>query len=102
MSQDPSGRLVQHVLGWQARFGGEPHAGWLPAHAAKPHPTPTVEAVLDIEILHDESGYFLVWESRNTEHAGDTWHETLEDAVDQARKSFGVRPEDWESVGSAT
>ncbi len=28
----------------------------------------------------------------------DTWHETLEDAMDQADFEFGVKPEEWDVV----
>jgi hypothetical protein len=33
--------------------------------------------------------------SRNTTHYGDSWHKTLEDALEQARAEFGVRPEEF-------
>src|ERR671913_400952 len=63
-----------------------------------PPPTPVVDALVDFEIGEVEGGYILEWFSCNTSHHGDSWHETLEDALEQARTEFGVRPEEWCSV----
>jgi hypothetical protein len=80
------------------RFGGEQHSGWLPANAATPQPTPVEGALVDFEIHEVEGGYILEWFSRSTSHHGDSWHETLEDALEQASTEFGVKPEEWCSV----
>jgi hypothetical protein len=80
------------------RFGGEEHSGWLPANAATPQPTPVEDALVDFEVNELEGGYILEWYSRNTSHYGDSWHETLDDALEQASAEFGVRPEEWHSV----
>src|SRR5918995_6593304 len=79
-------------------FWGRKHSGWIPAYAATPPPTPVEDALVDFEIGAVEGGYVLEWFSRNTSHHGDSWHETLEDALEQARTEFGVRPEEWCSV----
>jgi len=53
---------------------------------------------VDFEVNELEGGYILEWISRNTSHHGDSWHETLDDALEQASAEFGVRPEEWHSV----
>ena len=90
--------VIKRVLAVQVRFGGEVHSGWLPANAATPQPTPVEEALVDFEVHEVDGGYILAWYSRNTSHHGDSWHETLEDALEQARSEFGVGPEEWHSV----
>ena len=90
--------VIKRLMGVAVRFGGEEHSGWLPANAATPQPTPVEDALVDFEIGEVEGGYILEWFSRNTSHHGDSWHETLEDALEQARTEFGVRPEEWCSV----
>ena len=89
---------IKRLLAVPVRFGGEEHSGWLPANAATPQPTPVKDALVDFEVNELEGGYILEWFSRNTGHHGDSWHETLEDALEQASAGFGVRPEEWHSV----
>jgi hypothetical protein len=89
---------IKRLLAVPIRFGGEEHSGWLPANAATPRPTPVEDALVDFEIDELEVGYILAWYSRNTGHHGDSWHETLDDALEQAGTEFGVRPEEWHSV----
>lgn len=89
-------KVVRKLRGMTVEFGGEEHSGWLPAGAAQPLPTPVEVAVVDFEILSDGSGsYIFEYHSRNTNHRGDTWPQTLEDALGQARKAFGIEPEEW-------
>lgn len=90
--------VIKRLMGVPIRFGGEEHSGWLPANAAMPLPTPVEDVLVDFEIDELEVGYILAWFSRNTSHHGDSWHETLEDALEQASTEFGVMPEEWQSV----
>ena len=90
--------VIKHLLAVPVRFGGEEHAGWLPANAATPPPTPVEDAVVDLKVHEVDGGYILAWYSRNTSHHGDSWHETLHDALEQASTEFGARPEEWCSV----
>ena len=90
--------VIKRLLAVPVRFGGEEPSGWLPANAAKPPPTPLEDALVDLEIDELEGGYILEWFSRDTSHHGDSWHESLEDALEQASTEFGVRPEEWNSV----
>ena len=90
--------VIKRLLAVPVRFGGQEHSGWLPANTAKPPPTPLEDALVDLEIDELEGGYILEWFSRDTSHHGDSWHESLEDALEQASTEFGVRPEEWNSV----
>jgi hypothetical protein len=90
--------VIKRVLAVPVRFGGEEHSGWLPANASTPPPTPVEDALVDFEVNEVEGGYILEWFSRNSSHHRDSWHETLEDALEQASTEFGVRPEEWQSV----
>jgi hypothetical protein len=86
-------RLLNRII----RFGGEEHSGWLPPGAAQPLPTPIIEVPLNLEIVSgDGSGYFLRRSSTNTSYIGDSWHASLEDAIEQARFEFGIEPSEWE------
>ena len=90
--------VIKRLLAVPVRFGGEEHSGWLPANAATPLPTPVENTLVDFEIDEVEGGYVLEWFSRNTSHHGDSWHETLEDALERAGTEFGIRPEEFRSV----
>ena len=90
--------VIKRLLAVPVRFGGEEHSGWLPENAAVPPPTPVEDALVDFEIEEVEGGYILQWFSRNTGHHGDSWHETLEDALQQASTEFGIRPEEFHPV----
>ena len=94
--------VIKRLMGVPIRFGGEVHSGWLPANAATPPPMPVEDALVDFEIDEVEGAYILEWSSRNTNHHGDSWHETLEGALEQASTEFGVKPEEWHSVRRGT
>lgn len=90
-------RVVRRVQNRIVRFGGEEHSGWLPPGTAQPLPTPIIDVILSLEIvIGDGSGYFLQYRSTNTSHIGDTWHEDLEGAIEQAKLQFGIEPGEWE------
>ena len=90
--------VSKRLLAVPVRFGGVEHSGWLPANASTPPPMPVEDALVDFEVDEVEGGYILEWFSRNTGHRGDSWHETLEEALEQVSTEFGVRPEEWRSV----
>ena len=58
-------------------------------------PTPVEDALVDFEIEEVEGGYVLQWFSRSTAHHGDSRHETLKDALEQANVEFGLGPEEF-------
>jgi hypothetical protein len=100
MSHEPD-KVIRELRGVTVRFGEE-NSGWLPPGASWPPPTPVEEAIVDFEIIALAGGYIFEYYSRNTRHRGDTWHETLEDALKYAEQYFGIEPEEWRSAsGSA-
>ena len=99
--------VLKKVEGWPFTFGGALHSGWLPPEAAPPPPRPTHREVLDITIEEENGGYLLIYAARpsptcpepvRAPYAGDTWHDTLEEAEEAAYEYFGVRREDWSDV----
>ncbi|MDP8953160.1 MAG: hypothetical protein M3N18_13170 [Actinomycetota bacterium] len=91
-------RILKELRGVTVRFGGKEHSGWLPLGEARPLPTPVEVAVVDFYISEAPGGYLFEWHSRNTKHRGDTWHETLESALEQAKLWFGIDPGEWKSL----
>ena len=78
-------------------LGGHPPEGWLPPQSATPLPTRQID--LHIEIASDSAGgYFLLSHGPDDESLSDTWHSSLEDALDQAFVQFGVRADEWADV----
>ena len=54
-----------------------------------------------VEIEEDQTGtgnFFLLRYGLKDEFAGDTWHQTLDEAKEQAEFEFGVAKSDWEVV----
>jgi hypothetical protein len=89
--------VVRRLVNRTFQLGGEEHPGWLPQAAAMPLPTPKLDILLDLEIYKsgDGGGYFLQYRSSNGQYNGDTWHESLEDAIEQAKFQFGIEPGKW-------
>lgn len=88
-------RILKQIRQRTVILGGEPHAGWLPPHAALPPPTPQREVKLDIRILKASDGYILEWEMPIAGVTDDTWHQTIADAEHQAAYLFGIQPDEW-------
>jgi hypothetical protein len=53
---------------------------------------------VDFRVTSDGAGYGFEWSSDDPEIIGDTWHETLDDALEQAQLSFGIHPSEWQVV----
>lgn len=90
--------VVKTIFGQRVMIGGAQHSGWLPERATIPPATPIREVALDLEIQFDGSGYNLRYVSEDRELYGDTWHETLDDAMAAAAESFGVRDDQWQTA----
>ncbi|HLP41412.1 MAG TPA: hypothetical protein VK465_07895 [Fibrobacteria bacterium] len=45
----------------------------------------------------EDPGFYLLYLDTDGEELTDTYHETLEKALDQAEWEFGVKPADWVS-----
>jgi len=54
-----------------------------------------------LEISVSKDGVFLFRFDQNGDFCGDTWHQTIEKAKDQARFEFKVTEDDWHAVESA-
>ncbi len=78
------------------RTGGEPHTGWLPEGFQTPRPTPVRDLEVEFEIRDDGSKHFILsYQSTDKSNFGDTWHQTMDDAIEQAKKDFGIQPSEW-------
>ncbi len=82
------------------RFGGEPHSGWLPPGAALPLPTPVEDVLLNLQISDTAQGFILEWWDEGRRHVGDTWHQSVEEALVQAEHWFGITSERWKDGSS--
>jgi len=89
-------RAVLQILGKVVDVGGESANGWIPSNAATPPPTPTLQRVVDIRVLDEgEGGFILQWESSTPGFSNDTWHATIEEALRSAEERFGVDRSEW-------
>jgi hypothetical protein len=88
-------RVVKQIGRHRVTFGGEAHSGWLPRGAAEPKRTLTKTVEVNLVILDDGAGYLLEWVGPTAEYSGDTWHETVEEAVAHAESALGVPPQLW-------
>lgn len=79
-------------------FGGEQHRGWLPPMATIPLDTPVEIVNLDFEIRETDGGYLLIWLGAEPRHSGDTWHESVDDALQQAKLWFDIEPKEWSTL----
>jgi hypothetical protein len=55
---------------------------------------------LEIVQLPPDSGFYLLYLDGSDGEMTDTWHESLEQAVDQANFEFGLLPNEWERLGA--
>jgi hypothetical protein len=90
--------IVREIRGLKRSFGAPAQTGWLPFEAMAPQ---AAENTIDLRILDEKDGFFLVSESSHLHFSGgDTWHPTLEEAMAQAEHQFGVKPSEWKSPAS--
>jgi hypothetical protein len=96
-------KIIKSISGRSVDLGGEVPSGWLPPGAATPSPTPRRLALLDVRILEEGNGGFILeWQSRNTSDTGDRWYSSVEEALREADELFGILPTDWaENDGAA-
>jgi hypothetical protein len=92
--------VIKRVLGLPFRFGGDEHSGWLPPGAAKPLPTPIEDVILDVEIEEIESGFSLIYQSRDGSKFADSWFQTLKQAENAAREQLGIEHDQWISAST--
>jgi hypothetical protein len=76
--------------------GDEAQRGWLPGGASFPQSRSARPVLLDLEIVDDGAGHFILeFRSPDSGMAGDSWHDTLEEAFDQAESAFGIARDEW-------
>ncbi|MDY7094506.1 MAG: hypothetical protein SX243_16160 [Acidobacteriota bacterium] len=46
----------------------------------------------------EDPGYYLLYFDDQGEELTDTYHDSLNEAMEQAEWEFGVRPEDWQTL----
>ena len=91
-------RVVARIPSVKAIIGGETHTGWLPQNAAQPRPSSVREVEYSIEIEDLGDGFLLLYEATDGSEHSDTWHPTLEEAMEVAEEDFGVQRRDWETA----
>jgi hypothetical protein len=90
------------VAEWTVEFGGEEHSGWLPKGATTPPAMPLTRVELGFAIVEEEQGgYILEWRGPTPETSGDTWHSSVEAAVTEAERTFGVPEDAWAKLAAA-
>jgi hypothetical protein len=81
---------VRHYVGPVARHDGTLGGALMPS-------------AVRVEIEEDQTGtgnFFLLRYGPKDEFAGDTWHQTLDEAKGQAEFEFGILASDWREVVS--
>ena len=64
-------KVVKQTIGKEFKFGGEDHEGWLPLNATLPRATPVENTKIDIRIIEEEAGgYILEWQSQSGSKVG--------------------------------
>jgi hypothetical protein len=53
-----------------------------------------------VQIPQDRNGYYLLYLDENGFEMNDTWHESIDRAMDQANYEFGLLPSEWERIAS--
>jgi hypothetical protein len=54
---------------------------------------------LEIVQLPESDGYYLLYLDENGFEMNDTWHESLDRAMDQANYEFDLAPNEWQCLG---
>lgn len=76
-------------------IAGDPTRGWA---AADPDDLSAMEVPFDFSITSDgNANFLLVYRSVDGQYAADTWHETIEEAVSCASRTFGIEPSEWKT-----
>jgi hypothetical protein len=76
------------------RITGFPHSGWRPADVNDPS---SKVLPFRFDITDDGSGNFLLcYHSHDRVYCADSWHETLDQALDAAQETFGIARSEWQ------
>ena len=66
-------------------------------HSVAGKPIPSV-AMLRIEQLDDDAGFYLFYFGKDGTELTDTYHESVTKAMSQAEWEFGVQPSEWKTA----
>lgn len=54
-------------------------------------------SILKIVQYKDDAGFYLIYCDDRGEELTDTYHDSLKDAMDQAKWEFQIEPQEWEA-----
>lgn len=57
-------------------------------------------AAVRVEIVTADDGIFLIRYDKDGEFCGDTWHQSIDEAKEQAYFEFNISANDWNAVTS--
>jgi hypothetical protein len=60
-----------------------------------------IDGIVRLEVVEDGGGFYLFQFDINDRNRIDTWHDSVEEALDQAAFEYGIDREAWEFVTSA-
>ena len=82
-----------HIPSRTVLIAGHPDSGWSSADDGTPG---SFETDFSFEIRDDgRHNYLLVYSSLDGGFAGDSWHETLDEAYASAEQQFGIARDEW-------
>ncbi|MBV8503574.1 MAG: hypothetical protein JO006_17880 [Paucibacter sp.] len=74
-------------------IAGQPNSGWSGCDEGTPG---SFELDFALQVTSDGGkGYLLVYKSLDGQYAGDTWHQTIEEAYASAEEQFGIERGEW-------
>ena len=65
-----------------------------------PETTSELPVAVRVEIVAADDGIFLLRFDKDGEFCGDTWHQSIEEAKEQACFEFNISASDWNTVAS--
>jgi hypothetical protein len=87
---------ILRVAEWTVEFGGEVHTGWLPKGAAVPPPTAYSRVDLAFAVIEEgPEDFILEWRGPTRDTSGDRAYSSLEEALEDADRLFGVPHQAW-------
>lgn len=90
-------KTFAHIPSRSVTIAGHPGSGWSSADEGTPG---AFDLAFRFEVTDDgNANYLSVYSSLDGRYAADTWHETLEGALDAAEEQFGIAREEWSNDG---
>ena len=79
---------------FETRLGTEHAATGFTRHTSNGDDLPAPYWLRIVE-YEDGPGFYLLYLAENLDEQTDTWHSSVEDAMEQARLEFGISTHDW-------